>query len=696
MLEENATNAGGNDSLPTSAPAAPPVPTSPAPAATAPAKVSSPMGASPEQPAPLPVSPAAPSRSFMGALAHALIGSTMAVAAKGVKAIAGPAPVDYSTDASGKTVGTPRTDNTRSRLERLAQHALEGLAAGSQIGPQKSVAAAWGAGIGAGAKAELGQAQQQDLLKRQQAQEDYETQQKTILHKATVAMTNAQTHATWQKFGDDENARDTERQKNMGIVNSLNDFTAQNPTSKLTVQTLTEEQAMAMREADAHTVAKHTFLPIGKVQAKDANGNDVYEADGQTPKFTKQFAAISGSADEKIPLPQVMADDLKKYAKYDPRLKSFAQVQAGTMVPFTGFLTAYKYATEDKGREADGWRESKPGENAGSVNGKIVQHNPFTGDTREYAGGVPLAVKKEQAEIAEKESAAKKNLADAAAKAQDGLSTNADRAVIAESMRKGRMDPSQLSKRSKDYNAVLAEADKQEMEETGQHFNIAQAQTDFKYANNAQTKNTLNMINGMTEPNGAIDIASRAASRLPKMNSKTANQVFNITKTEFGDSSLTDFHTAMLGLADEYSKVMGGGVSSDTGRQQSLDILKENYSKGQLAGAIQIMKSDISARKKAIVGKNRYLLQEYGEDQTGSQGGQPQNGRPASTPAASTSDPFAQFGAVKWRTDKRKHKHRRHSNHRLPVRRFQRFHPMVRSVTFLLSASTMRSSRDSS
>ncbi len=649
MFEENdAPNAGGNDAigpLPTNAPAAPPVPTSPAPAApAAPAKVSSPMSASPEQPAPLPVSPAAPSRSFMGALAHALIGSTMAVAAKGIKAAAGPAPADsYSTDANGKMTPNYAVDNTRTRLERLAQHALEGLAAGSQIGPQKSKAAAWGAGIGAGQRAEMQQAQQQDLLKRQQAQEDYETQQKTILHKATVAMTNAQTHATWQKFADDENAKDTERQQNTGIVNSLNDFIAQNPTSKLTVQTLTEEQAMAMRETDSHTVAKHTFLPMGKTQAKDANGNDVYEADGQTPKFVKQFAAIGGSADEKVPLPQVMADDVKKYAKYDPRLKSFAQVQAGTMVPFTGFLTAYKYATEDKGREADGWKDPE-GKNSVSVEGKIMQHNPFTTETREYPGGVPLGAQKTQADIAEKESAAKKNLADAAAKAQDGLSTNADRAIIAESMRKGRMDPSQLSKRSKDYNAVLAEADKQEMEETGQHFNIAQAQTDYKYANNAQTKNTLNMINGMTEPNGAIDIASRAASRLPKMNSKTANQVFNIAKTEFGDSSLTDFHTAMLGLADEYSKVMGGGVSSDTGRQQALDILKENYSKGQLAGAIQIMKSDISARKKAIVGKNRYLLQEYGEDQTGSQGGQPQSGRPASTPTASGNDPFAQFG----------------------------------------------------
>jgi hypothetical protein len=210
----------------------------------------------------------------------------------------------------------------------------------------------------------------------------------------------------------------------------------------------------------------------------------------------------------------------------------------------------------------------------------------------------------------------------------DGKSTQADQAVIAESIRKGRMDPSQLSKRSKDYNAVLAEADRQDMEETGQHFNIAQASTDYKYANTARTKDTLNMIDGMTESGGAIDIAKKAASKLPQMNSKTANKVFNIAKTEFGDNALTDFHTAMLGLADEYSKVMGGGVSSDTGRQQALDIVNAAYSKGQMSGAIQIMQSDIAARKRAIIGKNRYLLQEY-VDSTGQAPAQnPQTGQP--------------------------------------------------------------------
>ena len=43
-------------------------------------------------------------------------------------------------------------------------------------------------------------------------------------------------------------------------------------------------------------------------------------------------------------------------------------------------------------------------------------------------------------------------------------------------------------------------------------------------------------------------------------------------------------------------KVMGGGVSSDTGRQQGLDLLKAGYAKGQMSGAIGIMQQDIAAR----------------------------------------------------------------------------------------------------
>jgi hypothetical protein len=177
----------------------------------------------------------------------------------------------------------------------------------------------------------------------------------------------------------------------------------------------------------------------------------------------------------------------------------------------------------------------------------------------------------------------------------------------------GDLDPSQLAKRGATYNVILGKAMSYSMARDGVPFNSAQAASDYKYANNSTNQNTLKMIQGMTEPGGAIEIAKTAFNAIPgKVPVQAINQILDGTMTQFGGTSVVGFRTAMLGLADEYSKVMGGGVSSDTGREQALNIIKEAYSKGQGAEAIQIMQKDLDARKKALIGDNRYLKRQYG------------------------------------------------------------------------------------
>jgi hypothetical protein len=183
----------------------------------------------------------------------------------------------------------------------------------------------------------------------------------------------------------------------------------------------------------------------------------------------------------------------------------------------------------------------------------------------------------------------------------------------------GGMDPSQLSKRSADYNAKLEAASAYSLAKYGKSFDIAKAQSDYTYSKNTQTQNTLKALDNIIQPNGAIDIAQSAAKGLPALNSQTLNKIFNIANAEFGDHRVTDFRTAMLGLADNYSKVQGGGVSTDSNRQQSLDLLKEAYSRGQLSGAMEIMRKDLSSVKSSKIGDNRYLQKQYGAPQTQSQ-----------------------------------------------------------------------------
>lgn len=187
----------------------------------------------------------------------------------------------------------------------------------------------------------------------------------------------------------------------------------------------------------------------------------------------------------------------------------------------------------------------------------------------------------------------------------------------------GNMAPSQLSKRSGDYDAKMQAANQYSMQKYGKPWSPAQAQIDYTYANNPQTQNTMKALNNIVQPNGAIDIAKQAAQGLPALNSATMNKVFNTANAEFGDHRITDFRTAMLGLADNYSKVQGGGVSTDSNRQQSLNLLKESYSKGQLAGALDIMRQDLNSVKSSKIGDNRYMVKQYGAPQQT----QPQQGQ---------------------------------------------------------------------
>lgn len=612
-------SANADTPLPTTAPAAPPLPTSPAaapPAATPPPKVAS---APQEQ-------PEAPGSHFRN-LSHALQGAVLGALAGGKRVLgklAGPSEVvdGYDVDSSGKMTPKTRQLHTGDRLKLMAQAALEGLAAGSRVPPQKSAGASWAAGIGAGADAQKQQGQQQDLLKRQQAQENYELQQKTQLHKATVAMTNATTHSTWQKIEDDENAKDTERQKNLGIVNSLNDYVAQNPQSGLSVQTMSEQEALAMREADKHTAANHMFLPIGKTQAKDADGKPVFEADGITPKFTKQFAAIKGAANEQIPLPQGILDDAKKYAKFDPRLKSFADVPAGTMIPVTGLMTAYKYATEDKGKEADGWKDAE-GKNAVTVDGKLMQHNPYTMETRAYAGGIPLGASKTQAEIADKQADAFKKTAEGK-KALEEASGEGPR-VLAKDLYQNRLTPAQLAKRKPEYQSqVLREADILARADGLSGFDFEKAQRDWHFADNIGTQNQLKFLNSLTgqdNQGGNLQKLIDISDKVKRTSFPALNDVAAWARLAVGDVNISAYRTTALEVADQAAKILQGGTTgngtSDAKLKQAADMFDTAFSKDVIKNGVALpLRTLLGERKKGILGvgasSNAYLLKDYG------------------------------------------------------------------------------------
>jgi hypothetical protein len=185
-------------------------------------------------------------------------------------------------------------------------------------------------------------------------------------------------------------------------------------------------------------------------------------------------------------------------------------------------------------------------------------------------------------------------------------------ASIPVSLVEANMDPSQLSKRGTDYNQKLQDANAYSLQKYGRPFDIAQATTDYKQANNPQVQSMLKMVGAMSAPNGELAIAVNAAKALPQLNSGMLNKVFNITETQFGSDSVTNFHTAMIGFSDLYAKVMGGGAGTDALRQSAMDVLKDGYSHGQIAGSIKVLQQQIEARKSQMIGENPYLRKQFG------------------------------------------------------------------------------------
>jgi hypothetical protein len=400
-------NAPDNDSGAVNSPApanasasAPPEPTSNAPTSNT---LTPPTSTAPAQPL-LNVQPAQPRvqpdqtpGNFFRRISHSFAGALIGT-------LAGSPGADYSVDASGKTIATPRPDSTKTRIQRIAQAALEGLAHGAAVDSRQypSGASKAAAGFGAGFVGTQQRLQQQDAQGRQQAQQDYERQQKKILDRAILGIHNAQQANYWMDAEQKEINMDTEGNNNDAIAQSVEDYISANPLAGrgpdgITVQRLNAAEGRAalakQMSGDRHTAESHPLgnstILVGKlVPMKDGDGNPIRNEDGSF-KLTRQFVRISGSADGKFVAPPVWLNDVKKYSSImgGQNLDGF---QPGQEIKLTQFAAINTKLIAAKKKVADAW--DKP-EQGFDKDGKPILINPLAASlglpdsTRPYQPG---------------------------------------------------------------------------------------------------------------------------------------------------------------------------------------------------------------------------------------------------------------------------------------------------------------------
>lgn len=384
----------------------------------------------------------------------------------------------------------------------------------------------------------------------------------------------------------------------------------------------------------------------------EATQKDVEFSQGQVDRFTKEGGQVLGTAAHPYDIggilkvnPDVMKDLIQKHQieitpNYDENGKragvTIIKMPTGyrsTMLPAgatfhtfdstTGQLVEHKASDPMTAGERDDYDFA-----ASSTKMK------FEGDKAEQALKQAQAAKAQSEaanaplDAALKKSEVSKNYAEAhhAETESKVLNEANDAGTIqsnAQQLYEGSMDPANLSRRSKTYDATLAAANAISMQQTGKPFDIAKAMGDYKFATNPQTYNTLNYLNslvGRDNKGGNLSVAQQLGQKVGNGNYPPLNNVEQWAKISAGNTDVAAYRAALLEVDDQIAKILqGGGTGSgttDAKMKQAAEVLDKNFSPAQFNATVNnALRPLLANRKTEMIGDNRYLQMWHGQQQ---------------------------------------------------------------------------------
>jgi len=310
--------------------------------------------------------------------------------------IAGPPPVQYTTDESGKVIPAPnqRPDTNMSRVGRIAQHALIGLSAPTS--PQKSGLANVLEGVGAGYGAVSKQMSDADKAAQGKAREDFEQQQQTKLRQFEIARANAQNFSLHTANLHQQNDLDPVRAQNKEIADAFRTM----PEHGVREMSAEAAKAAVLDPNNQTWVHTHLILPAGFEDVTDSNGKPLQDAEGNYRTEGRVFV-IDGMKDGKVPIPASIASDIQKYKNYGDlaKLQGLDGIKADDEYDAQHFVKLYNALLSSKVEVEKGWSNPEVSEDK---SGNIVQRNAVNNETKP---AIPAQVQKfqmDKANLAEK------------------------------------------------------------------------------------------------------------------------------------------------------------------------------------------------------------------------------------------------------------------------------------------------------
>jgi hypothetical protein len=196
-----------------------------------------------------------------------------------------------------------------------------------------------------------------------------------------------------------------------------------------------------------------------------------------------------------------------------------------------------------------------------------------------------------------------------AKKAAEQAITDGDPKAAAQLLINGTVAPSQIISSRKPAFAQEAFTAASQMQPG---WNAQKADADFNVAKSPNNVAFFGSAKSLTDKGGTLDQLADAAKDIPANQIPVFNSVADVWKAATGSGPVAKYASILLGVTDDYSKVMGGGQGSDSSRGQAINLVPLKASPEQRAAAIEGIRGAVGSQVNSRIGNNPVLRNMYG------------------------------------------------------------------------------------
>jgi len=185
---------------------------------------------------------------------------------------------------------------------------------------------------------------------------------------------------------------------------------------------------------------------------------------------------------------------------------------------------------------------------------------------------------------------------------------------LAQMLINGDIAPAQIPGR----NSVKIQAIENASKLSGGTYSAAKADSDFTFAKNTGTQNTLKYLNSLTgrdNQSGNLGELIRLSGTIKRTQYPPVNDTIAWARLQSGDPKMAAYRGVVVEVADQVAKILQGGsgsATSDAKMRQAAELFAKGFNNDQVKEVSTELRTLLANRKKELVGDNKILQKQYG------------------------------------------------------------------------------------